>query len=112
MAMDFGEKPSLWRKTVRSVILRLRGQEQHKVMYNLFFIITICKRRGFYMYRNTILHNAGCLRDAATPEGSIEADVRVLGAERHWRNVATSRNDKVLYFCEADDNPTLYIYLT
>ncbi|KZS20859.1 Uncharacterized protein APZ42_012346 [Daphnia magna] len=32
-AIDFGQKPSLWRKTIRSVILRLRGQEQHKDVY-------------------------------------------------------------------------------
>lgn len=32
-AIDFGHKPSLWRKTIRSVILRLRGQEQHKDVY-------------------------------------------------------------------------------
>ncbi|XP_046633075.1 uncharacterized protein LOC124312634 isoform X1 [Daphnia pulicaria] len=32
-AIDFGQKPSLWRKTIRSMILRLRGQEQHKDVY-------------------------------------------------------------------------------
>lgn len=31
--VDFGTKPSLWRKTMRSVLLRLRGQEQHKDVY-------------------------------------------------------------------------------
>lgn len=30
---DFGHKPSLWRKTIRSVILRLRGEQQHKDVY-------------------------------------------------------------------------------
>jgi len=36
-AMDEAEfdeyKPSVWRKTLRSVLLRLRGQEQHKDVY-------------------------------------------------------------------------------
>jgi len=31
---EFDEyKPSVWRKTFRSVLLRLRGQEQHKDVY-------------------------------------------------------------------------------
>jgi len=31
---EFDEyKPSVWRKTLRSVLLRLRGQEQHKDVY-------------------------------------------------------------------------------
>jgi len=30
---DFGHKPSLWRKTIRSVLLRLRGEQQHKDVY-------------------------------------------------------------------------------
>lgn len=39
-AIDFGHKPSLWRKTIRSVILRMRGQEQHKVS-SLVSIVSI-----------------------------------------------------------------------